>query len=411
MRRRDKMISFSFLPIFFRTVFSAVPYCFRYRHGLILQWAILMQIVAPGSKTFVNMAYFAPSHIQEWDFRRLVNAAYWSAKLIVWNLADQAVAAYTPPEDGIGYFVTDGSMKEKRGKKNPLTQKGKKSKNSYYFLGIKFVVVMLQWDVYRIPVDFEIVKPKTDPDYENENKLFRKMFERFTPPAWAHTIIVVGDCAFASKDNMKAIKKRHKADKKCDWFFVFAIAKTWNMTNGKNLKNLATHTPHTCFKRTWIPHLTNPNRRKTFWTFRKIAQLDHIGDVTIVMSKKGRNFGPKKTKMLVTNLPNVSARTVLCIYQRRWQVEILFKELKSGLGLGQQQVTGKPDRVEKAFALGIMAYLTLLITQKEDIEPGKPWSIFQLKHNFILKVVKGQVKHDTILNLKNAQKNNENNGL
>ncbi len=400
------MINTSFLPVFFRAIFNSVPYFFRYRHGRAFRWVILMHIVAPGAKTFANMARFAPSHIMEWHFRRLINAAYWSAKIMMWKLSDHAIATLPQPADGTVYFLADGSVKEKRGKKSPMNQKGKKSKNSYYFFGLKFVVVMLQWDVYRIPLDFEIVKPKTDPDYENENALFRKMFARFTPPSWACRIIVIGDCAYASKANMKAIIKRNKADKNCDWYFVFAIAKTWNMANGKNLKNLATYTPRSCFKQTWISHLTNPNRRKTFWIFRKKARLDHIGDVTIIMSKKGRNFGPKRIKMLVTNLPDVSARTVLCTYQRRWQVEILFKELKSGLGLGQQQVTGKPERIEKAFALGIMAYLTLIIAQNKDIKSGKPWSIFQLKYNFMFRVMKGQVEHDTKLRLEKLDNNN-----
>jgi hypothetical protein len=30
--------------------------------------------------------------------------------------------------------------------------------------------------------------------------------------------------------------------------------------------------------------------------------LRHVGDVTVVLSKRGRNLGPKQTKILVTNL-------------------------------------------------------------------------------------------------------------
>ena len=62
----------------------------------------------------------------------------------------------------------------------------------------------------------------------------------------------------------------------------------------------------------------------------------------MILSKQRRNHGPKQTKILVTNLPEVSARQVVDVYRRRWSVELLFKELKGATGLGQHQVTKDP---------------------------------------------------------------------
>ena len=66
--------------------------------------------------------------------------------------------------------------------------------------------------------------------------------------------------------------------------------------------------------------------------------LRHIGDVTVVLSKRGRNVGPKHTKILVTNLDEWTPRQVVCAYQRRWPVEQINRELKTDLGLGEHQV-------------------------------------------------------------------------
>jgi len=41
----------------------------------------------------------------------------------------------------------------------------------------------------------------------------------------------------------------------------------------------------------------------------------------VVLSKKGRNIGPKHPKILVTNLAEWTPRQVVCAYQRRWPVE------------------------------------------------------------------------------------------
>jgi hypothetical protein len=62
----------------------------------------------------------------------------------------------------------------------------------------------------------------------------------------------------------------------------------------------------------------------------------------MVLSKPRRHDGPKQTKLLVTNLPAVTARPVVDVDRRRWAVELLIKELKGAMGSGQHQVTKDP---------------------------------------------------------------------
>jgi hypothetical protein len=121
--------------------------------------------------------------------------------------------------------------------------------------------------------------------------------------------------------------------------------------------------------------------------------LRHVGDVTIVLSKKGRNLGPKQTKILVTNLDELTPSQVVSIYQKRWAVELLHWELKSGLGLGEHQVSGDRNRSEKSLGIAVLAYLFVLRVCHHEIVPGKPWSIFQLQHTLRLRVMMNQVEH------------------
>ncbi len=384
----------TYLQSSFRSMFRGMPQIFRYRHQLMFFWLIFLQIVASGPKTLVGLSRSGPSWVAEWRFRRLLSAAYWHLGSLIFWFSSKAISAFPPSQEGVMYVITDGSKKEKRGKKNPAAQKGRESKHHFWFFGIRFVVLMVAWDVYRIPVDFRMVLPKTHPDYKNENQLFREMLENFNPPSWVRTVIVLADAGFASKENLKLIQKRNKSDHKRLWGFVFSMARTWKMQNGKSLKNLVKHTPSSYYKRTWIPRFPENGARKTFWTFTKSACLRHIGDVTIVISKKGRNVGPKKAKVLVTNLPDVTTRQVLLLYQRRWSIEILFKELKTGLGMGQHQVTANIDRIEKSLGIAIISYLVLLRARSKDIKPGKSWSIFQLKSNFSMDMVRNQIEHN-----------------
>ena len=243
---------------------------------------------------------------------------------------------------------------------------------------------MLHWANYRIPVDFEIVRRKEAPRYRSENRLFRWMLVRFRRPSWAELVIVIADAAFASTANLQLIQRR-------GYFFVMALARTWCFENGHTLKDLVTHLPNKHYRRCWVP-LEEPGRRRTYWTYMKRARLRHLGDVTIILSKQRRNHGPKRTKILVTNLPDVTARQVVDIYRRRWAVELLIKELKGATGLGQHQVTKEPQRVEHSVAISIMAYLMLLKFRAQDIPERGPWSIFTLKRNFTWQIAQGQIE-------------------
>lgn len=398
------MLKLTYLPGFVKVLFQGMPGVWKNRHALLLYWFVLLQALVPGRKTVKEMSRWSPAHITEWRLRRLLKAGYWSAQQLITWWAEEAMKCFPPPNDGVVYVVGDGSEKGKRGKKNPVVQKGRKGKNRPWFFGIRFGLVIVCWDVYRIPVAFRIILPKTHPDYQCENALFRAMVEAFQPPCWATTVIVLGDAGYGSKENMKMVKRRQNVDEQRQWYFVFAIARTWKQANEKSLKNFVTYLPRKLFKRTWIPPLNAQGRRKTFWIFGKQMCLRHVGDVTVVLSKKGRNVGPKHTKILVTNLPGVTARQVIAIYQKRWPIELIFKELKSGLGLGDHQITKNATRVEHSFGIAILAYLLVLRVRSQDIKPGQAWSLFHLQQAFRLSVITKQIEHTMELKMKRIRK-------
>jgi DDE family transposase len=244
---------------------------------------------------------------------------------------------------------------------------------------------MAQWDVYRIPLTFRLVKPKKSKGYRSENTLFREMIEDWVLPPGCRMIIVVADAAYASRANLKALQAR-------GWFFVIAFPRPWKLANGQHLRDIVTHLPIHPYRPVRVFPVMPTNRYRTFWTFAKRAQLRHIGDVTVVFSRRRRNDHPKHTQLLVTNLPLATARMIVAIYLRRWPVEICFKELKNGLGLGQPQVTKEAARVERSVAVAIMAYLVLLRFQAKPIKSGTSWSTFTFKQKFAWDIGARQIK-------------------
>jgi hypothetical protein len=255
-----------------------------------------------------------------------------------------------------------------------------------------------------LPVAFRLIRPKSHPEYQAENALFRDRVKGFPPPAWARRIIVEGDAAYGSQENMKLVLKRDVDDPERRWGFVFAIARTWKTVEGKALKDLVTHVPRRDYQRTRVPRLPGAKGCKPFWVYSTRLCLRHIGDVTVVRSKRGRNVGPKQTKILVTNLDEWTRGQVVCAYQRRWPVEQIHRDLKTDLGLGEHQVSGEEDRIEKSFGIAVLAYVLLIRACHQEILPGTSWSIAQLQHAFRLRIIANQVEHNVKTRLTKARK-------
>jgi hypothetical protein len=111
----------------------------------------------------------------------------------------------------------------------------------------------------------------------------------------------------------------------------------------------------------------------------KQAQLVHVGDVTVVRSRRRRHESPKPTKLRVTNLPQAPAHLTVALSLRRWPVALCSKERKSVVGLGQPQVTKDVARVARSVAVAVMAYLLLRRLRAKQIKPRSSWSAFTLK--------------------------------
>jgi hypothetical protein len=387
------MIAFTYLPGFVTLVFRSMPTVWRGRHRLLLCWLIFMHAVSPGRKTLAEMARWTPATITAWRFGRLLKAAYWNVHLIVSWLAQDCLATLPPPTNGVLYLFGDGSHADKRGTKNPVAQKGRISQHHPWFFGLRFVLLMAGWDGYRVPVGFRLIVPKRCVGYCSENTLFRAMVGEFVPPPWARLVVVGGAAAYGSRANMRMVQDRDKAAPARRWGFVFAIARTWKTEEDKSIKNLVTHVPHMYYQRTRGPRDHAGKRWRTFWTYSTRWCLRHGGDVTLVLSKKGRNLSPKQTKILVTNLAELTPSQVVCTYQKRWAIELLHWELKSGLGLGEHQVSGDTNRSEKSVGIAVLAYLFVLRVCHREIVPGQSWSLFQLQHTLRLRVMTNQVEH------------------
>jgi len=102
-------------------------------------------------------------------------------------------------------------------------------------------------------------------------------------------------------------------------------------------------------------------RRARGWRWMTIAAVDgrlkKIGPVRLVFGKRPRDPW-KNLVAIVTNETALSARDIVATYERRWAIEVLFKELKGTFGLGEYQMQ-KRQGIERHLHLSGLAHLAL----------------------------------------------------
>lgn len=353
--------------------------CVQARHFWGFCWVLIALILDGGKGTLKDLCQYLPPTLKYWTLMRMVRSGQWDEEALVTQMASDVMRWLPPPTDGVLHLSGDKTRKEKRGRKHPLGYVSRENEHAPYTFGFDMVVMIASWDRFRFPVAIAPIDPEIK---GHQNLLFRHMLKTFTPPSWVRQVVVSADAGFAANTTLELID-----DQK--WAYVFAMPRTRKFTNGQSVRDLVCHLPKSCYHRraSYKPD----GRRRDYWVFVRHATLNHLGDVTMVLSKKRRNDGPKQVKLFVTNLTEARAGAILSEYAWRWGVELVIKELKSGLHLGQMQVTNDADRVARSVALPVCAYLLLVHLYGRDEASTKPWSLFQLKQRFTADILQEQV--------------------
>jgi hypothetical protein len=336
-------------------------------------------IVIEGGATLKALTRLMPRALAYWTVLRMMRCGYWAAAGLVDTVSEAVLAGLPPPADGVLHLTGDSTITDRTGEQQPLARKPRTNEVAPYVFGQALVLVIAQWGCSRVPVRAAVVDPQVK---GHQNLLLRQMLKDFVPPTWVKEVIVEADAAVAAKATLKSITDR-------GWFYGFGLARTWKLADGTHLRDLARHTTHAGSPRSSAPKPAG--RRKCYWVFRRTARVRHLGHGTILLSKRRRNDGPQRIKLLVTNLAEATTTgTILSHYSRRWGVEVVFKELKSGLHLGQMQVTKEPRRVERGLLLPILAYLLLRRLYGREVSAVHGASIWQLKRRFTEEVYQEQ---------------------
>src|SRR3982750_523952 len=284
---------------------SSFRSCPQGQHFGLLCWLLVSLLLCQGSATLKQLVRFMPPRLQYGSVLRLRRAGYGEAAELLAEMARAVLATLPPPADGTLYLIADTTIRGKTGKKPPLAHHTRLNQHEPFVFGHSRLLVLAHWGRLRIPVGAVVLDPKRR---GQQNIQLRHVLSGFQPPAWCRNVIVIADAGFASQANLCAIQ-RH------GWRYMFCLPRPWKRADGTPLRDLARHLPQGRYHR--VASATPDRRRRDDWVYLRRAELNLLGDVTVLLSKKRRNQGPQQVKLIVTKLEPASATTMLSVYARR----------------------------------------------------------------------------------------------
>ena len=296
-------------------------------------WSLVLALIVNlRASRIVHLSAVTPESGHRTRRGVFLNQSKWDSAALVHEAATDLLMSLKPRSGEVVYLILDDNRQPKRGSKMKWVTKIWDHKQQKFVRGHILVTAAISFRGVVLPWRMDLWKPKGHPGprYRKLTQIAADMIREFVPPAGV-TVRVLFDAFYLCPTVVKACENKG--------FHFFSVAqknRQFTTSNGKR-RSLAKLMPGLirC-------HGKNVRmKRSRNYARLRIAcadgRLSKIGQVRMVVSKRPR--GPwKKCIAIVTNESGLRPRQVVAIYEKRWMIEVLFKELVQDLGLGDYQM-------------------------------------------------------------------------
>jgi SRSO17 transposase len=239
------------------------------------------------------------------------------------------------PRAGEGIeLILDDHRNAKRGKKMDRLSKIWDHKQQKFVHGHIVLFAAICFRGVVMPLRLHLWKPKgqSGPRYRKLTDLAAEMIREFEVPAGLK-VRVLFDAFYLSPVVVKACEKREFR-----WFSVASKNRNFRRDGikgkGKNIRDLV---PGLIRHHGRFVHMKRSRRTAKLKIASVDGHLSRIGRVRMVVSKRPHETW-KSTIAIVTNATGMDARAIVAAYERRWNIEVMFKDLEQSLGLSDYQM-------------------------------------------------------------------------
>jgi SRSO17 transposase len=326
---------------------------------------------------------------------RFLRKSSWDAPTLLAQLVIQLLCRLQPRAGEWLYLLIDDTRIGKRGRHMPAVKKIWDHAEQRFVRGHIVITAAVVFRGLVLPWRFHLWLPK---EYcARKHRKFLKMtaiaaeiVRRFTPPKGVK-VRVLFDAFYLCPSLTAACENRGFS-----WFSVAARNRvlTQDGRPKRRLGDLGVGVLRHHGRRVRM-------RRVRGWRWLDLAAVDgrlkKIGTVRVVFSRRPRDRW-KNMVAMVTNETQLPARDIVATYERRWAIEVLFKELKGTLGLGQYQMQHRQG-IERHLHVCGLAHLALthhslkaVGAQAKQANKDVPWPRFQER----LEALRRDVRKDNV---------------
>jgi SRSO17 transposase len=320
----------AFLKPFFRPFRSALTLPqFPHLWGLLL--ALVLNV---RTSKLVHLARLLPLSTHRTRHGAFLAVSNFDAPLLLHDAVARLLKRFKPRPGETIDLVLDDHRIAKRGKKMDRLSKIWDHKQQKFVHGHIVLFAAICFRGVVMPIRLKLWKPKgqSGPRYRKLTDLAAEMIRQFEAPAGLK-VRVLFDAFYLCPQVVTSCESRGFT-----WFSVASKNRCFRRDGekGKGRKiadfvvGLIKH--HGRFVRM---------KRSRGTAKLKIAPVDghlsRIGRVRMVVSKRPHETW-KSTIAIATNSLGTDARAIVAIYERRWNIEVLFKDLEQSLGLGDYQM-------------------------------------------------------------------------
>ena len=316
-----------------------------------LRWYLFGLLMSVSGSRLLPIAKAAPRGGHRTSCGRFLRSD-WDAVSLMQSRAIETLRWMKPGQGEVIYLLIDDTRKEKRGASMEGISKIYDYKSRRFIWGHMIVTAAILFRGVVIPWQFQFWVPRDQAgdQYLKATQIAAHMINQLRLP-FAGKVRVLFDSFYLSPAVVKACESQG-----FQWFSVASKNRKLHRrrASARAIKEFAPGLLR--HRNEWVRF---PRQRG--WRWMQITAVDgsmrHLGSIRMVLSKrKGDPWN--KTLAIVTNETNLPAREIISIYEKRWQIEVLFKELRNSLGLCDYQVQSR-NAMERHLHLCGMAHQLL----------------------------------------------------
>jgi SRSO17 transposase len=352
---QDRVMIIDHLPSFLKRFFTPLQaQVSKPQYGHL--WTLVLgMIVNVRSSKLVHLSRVTPRSTHRTAHGSFLNHADADVPALLEQRTCAALAAMKPQAGETIYLILDDHRIAKRGRKMARISKIWEHKSQRFVRGHIVLFAAICFRGVVLPWRLTLQKPKGQPGprYRKLTDLAAQMIRAFAPPASGMKVRVLFDAFYLCPALTRACESKGYS-----YFSVAAKNRCFRATQARGRgRQIGLLAPGL------LRHRGKNVRMKRSRGVAKlrIASLDghlsRIGAVHMVLSKRpGERW--RTTVAIVTSEAGLDARQIVSIYELRWNIEVLFKELEVDLGLGDYQVLSE-EGILKHLHLCCLAHLVL----------------------------------------------------